>query len=175
MNGFAGKGVKSTKIPGRAARLAALSWLTVLLWTAPQPVWAASAQACNPNDPEQVRLQVSVSGMHTTKGDIAITIYPDEPSHFLDGAYKLARQHVAVTLPVTRACFAFSAPGYYAVALFGDENGNGHFDTNFLGVPIEGYGFSKNPTLYFGPPKLRQVRFAAHRGDNAVAVEMKYY
>ncbi len=136
---------------------------------------ATTAQTCNPNDSSQVRLQIDVSGMRTTKGVIAITIYPDDSAHFLDGAYKLARQHMPVTRPVTHACFAFTEPGNYAVALFGDENENGHFDTNFLGIPTEGYGFSNNPKLLLGPPKLNQVRFSAHRGDNAIAVQMKYY
>ena len=80
-----------------------------------------------------------------------------------------------VTLPVTTACFALTAPGYYAVALFHDENGDHHLNTNALGIPTEGYGFSNNPTLYFGPPDLGKVRFSLHPGDNAVAVRMKYY
>jgi hypothetical protein len=94
--------------------------------------------------------------MRSGRGNITITMYPDEPSHFLDGAYKVARQEVAVTLPVTSACFALPAPGYYAVALFHDENDDHHLNTNALGIPTEGYGFSNNPTLYFGPPHPRQ-------------------
>jgi uncharacterized protein (DUF2141 family) len=113
--------------------------------------------------------------MRSGKGNITITIYPDEPSHFLDGAYKVARQEVAVTLPVTSACFALPAPGYYAVALFHDENDDHHLNTNALGIPTEGYGFSNNPTLYFGPPDLGKVRFSLHPGDNPVAIRMKYY
>ena len=35
-------------------------------------------------------------------------------------------------------------PGIYAVAGFLDENDNGKFDTNFLGIPKEKYGFSND-------------------------------
>ncbi|HVJ55678.1 MAG TPA: DUF2141 domain-containing protein [Aliidongia sp.] len=154
--------------------LAALSSL-LLLASGYRQAHADASPACDPADPNQVRLQVSVSGMRSTAGNVTITIYPDEPDHFLDGAYKLARQIVPVVLPVTQACFAFTAPGYYAVALFHDENGNGHFDTTLLGVPAEGYGFSNNPTLYLGPPDLSKVRVALHAGDNPVAIKMKYY
>ena len=90
---------------------------------------------CNPADPNEVRLQVSVTGMRSTDGNVAITIYPDDPVHFLDGAYKVARQQVPVSLPVTHACFVVTAPGYYAVALFHDDNNSGHFDTTSLGLP----------------------------------------
>ena len=36
-------------------------------------------------------------------------------------------------------------------------------------------GFSRNPTLYVGPPELGQVRIEAHAGDNPIPVELKYY
>jgi len=120
-------------------------------------------------------LHITVSGMRSAQGNITITIYPDDSDHFLDGKYKIARQILPIVLPVTSACFVVPAPGYYAVALFHDENDNHHFDTSSLGIPTEGYGFSNNPTLYLGPPGLSRVRFAVHAGDNPVAVKMKYY
>jgi uncharacterized protein (DUF2141 family) len=139
-----------------------------------QAAYADSAAGCAATGPNQAPLQISVSGIRSAKGNITITIYPDEPSHFLDGAYKVARQQLPITLPVTNACFSLPVPGYYAVALFHDENDNHHLDTNALGVPTEGYGFSNNPTLYFGPPELSRVRFSLHSGDNPITVRMKY-
>lgn len=130
---------------------------------------------CDPANPAQVRLQVAVSGMRSGDGNMVVTIYPDDAAHFLDGKYKLARQTVPVTRPVTKLCFGFDKPGFYAVALFHDENANGHLDTNFLGIPTEGAGFSRNPTLYVGPPSLDQVRVEAHAGDNPIPVELKFY
>ena len=156
----------------RGVALIALGCLAVLAW---RPRDADAAAACNPADPGQVRLQVSVSGMRSAEGNVTITLYPDESSHFLNGAWKLARQILPVTLPVTRACFVAAAPGFYAVALFHDENNNHHFDTTVLGLPAEGFGFSNNPKLYVGPPGLGEVRFLAHPGDNPVVIRMKYY
>lgn len=164
-------------------KIAALGALYLLFSPAWQPALAQDKPAaqtkeqpvCKPDDPTQVRLQIDVTGMRSTAGNITITIYPDEPSHFLDGKYKLARQQLTVTSPVTHACFAMAGPGAYAVALFHDKNGNHHFDTNFLGIPTEAYGFSNNPTLYVGPPKLKQVRIIAHPGDNKIAVQLKHY
>lgn len=159
----------------RVFRRALLGGLILALSPMGQPARAADAPlACDAADAHQVRLQVSVSGMRSTDGNVTITIYPDDAAHFLDGAYKLARQAVPVTLPVTHACFAFAAAGFYAVALFHDENNNGHFDTTMLGLPAEGYGFSNNPTLYLGPPSLDKVRLSAHAGDNPIEVQLKY-
>ena len=113
--------------------------------------------------------------MRTTKGQIVITIYPNAQVGFLKGRYKLSEQRLPVVLPVTKACFVVPAPGYYAVALFGDVNDNDHFDLTALGVPAEGYGFSNNPHMYFGPPGIAKVRFPAHLGDNQINVRMQYY
>ncbi len=156
------------------AELARIGLLALALFGA-GPVLAEPAVPCDADDPHQVRLQVSVSGMRSTSGNVTVTIYPDDKTHFLDGAFKLARQSVPVTLPVTQLCFAFTTPGYYAVALFHDENANGHFDTTMLGVPDEGFGFSNNPKLYLGPPDLAKVRMAMHQGDNQIDIKIKYY
>jgi uncharacterized protein (DUF2141 family) len=158
-----------------AFKIAALGGLALSLWPAGQAAYADTTPPCNATEPNQVPLQISVSGMRSAKGNITITIYPDEPSHFLDGNYKVARQQLPVALPVTRACFILTAPGYYAVALFHDENDNHHFDTNWLGIPTEGYGFSNNPTLYFGPPDLSRVRLSVNPGDKPIAIQMNYY
>jgi len=153
----------------------ALTGLVLSMWFLSLPAQAEAASLCNPADPNQVRLQISVSGMRSAEGNVQITIYPDQPEHFLDGAYKLARREFPVTLPVTHACFAVAAPGYYAVALFHDANNNHHFDTTMIGLPAEGYGFSNNPKLYLSLPRLSRTRFATRAGDNPVAIQMKYY
>ncbi len=136
---------------------------------------AEPAHACKAGDPAPVRLDISVSGARSTKGNITIAIYPNDAKHFLDGKYKLARQALPVTLPVTHACFAFAEPGYYAVALFHDHDNSGKFKTTMLGLPAEGYGFSNNPKLVFGPPGIKRVRFKAHPGVNRVVVQMQHY
>ncbi len=136
---------------------------------------AFGAVPCDLANPAQTRLEISVSGMRTTKGRITISIYPDIADEFMKGPYKIGQLHLPVLLPVTRTCFVVPAPGFYGVALFGDELSNNHFETTGLGLPAEGYGFSNNPRLYFGPPGLARVRFRAHPGDNQVDIRMQYY
>ncbi len=156
-------------------RMKRLLWPTLLLGMVFRVAVASADVTCDPANPAQVRLQVSVSGMRTPKGQIVFTVYPDIKVGFLKGKYKLSEQRLLVALPVTHACFVLPKPGYYAVALFGDENDNDHFDLTALGIPAEGYGFSNNPRLYFGPPGIDQVLFPAHPGDNPVSVRMQYY
>ena len=64
-------------------------------------------------------------------------------------------------------------PGEYALALFHDENGNKKLDT-FLGIPREGYGFSRNPAVHFGPPRFQQARFEVSGGIARLSIRMQY-
>ena len=65
--------------------------------------------ACDTVAPNQGALRISVSGMRSAKGNVTITIYPDDAAHFLDGN-KVARQQLPTTLPATIACFVLPAP-----------------------------------------------------------------
>ncbi len=48
--------------------------------------------------------------------------------------------------------------GTYALAVIHDENDNGKLDT-FMGMPREGFGFSRNPGIGFGPPRFTSASF----------------
>jgi uncharacterized protein (DUF2141 family) len=61
----------------------------------------------------------------------------------------------------------------YAVAMIHDENGNGRLDT-FMAMPREGFGFSRNPAIRFGPPRFDSARFAVGGGAVAEQVKVKY-
>jgi uncharacterized protein (DUF2141 family) len=50
-------------------------------------------------------------------------------------------------------------PGKYAVRYYHDENQNMEMETNFVGKPLEGYGFSNNVTSKFGPPAFEKWLF----------------
>jgi len=64
-------------------------------------------------------------------------------------------------------------PGRYALSVIHDENGNGKLDT-WLGIPREGFGFSRNPTVRFGPPRFDRVRFDLGSGFTRQTVRMQY-
>ena len=46
--------------------------------------------------------------------------------------------------------------GRYAIKLYHDANANGKLDSNRLGIPTEGYGFSNNAGR-FGPPPFEKA------------------
>jgi len=51
------------------------------------------------------------------------------------------------------------APGTYALVVVHDENMNSKLDTNWLGVPKEGYGFSNEAKAFLGAPSFSAASF----------------
>jgi uncharacterized protein (DUF2141 family) len=58
----------------------------------------------------------------------------------------------SVTLPAV-------PPGDYGAQAFHDENSNDKVDQNFLGIPKEGVGFSRDAPIRLGPPKWAAAVF----------------
>lgn len=66
-------------------------------------------------------------------------------------------------------------PGRYAVALLHDENGNGKADRAAMMIPKEGFGFSRDAKVRFGPPRFGDAAFdVAPGGREALVITMRY-
>ena len=132
---------------------------------------AAETPACLGEGP--VRLTVDVTGVRSPDGEMAVTVYPDDPNRFLAPGGKLVRARVEARAPVTQACFNLPGPGAYAVAVIHDENDNAKLD-RFAGIPKEGFGFSRNPPLGFGPPPFHAAQFDVESDAAMQQVRMRY-
>ncbi|GAB0120003.1 hypothetical protein Acid7E03_40750 [Acidisoma sp. 7E03] len=120
------------------------------------------------------RLEMVVSPIHKLTGDITFTLYGDDPKRFLAHHGKIGLIRVPVTGPSATGCFAVSAPGTYAVAVYDDANGNHRFDLTLVGLPAEAWGFSNNPSLLLALPGFRQVAFTVAPGVNRIAIRLHY-
>ena len=147
--------------------------LAVLSMNAASPVHAAEAATCAATATGP-RLMVRITGALSTKGNLTITVYPDDADRFLAKGGKLLRARVPVGMPLTEACFAVPSAGSYAIAVYHDANDDHDFNRTFVGMPAEGYGFSNNPVTKLGLPNFKDVRFAATAGDNPVYIKLSY-
>ena len=64
-------------------------------------------------------------------------------------------------------------PGKYAVRYYHDENQSMEMETNFVGKPLEGYGFSNNVTAKFGPPAFEKWLFEL-KNDMKISLKPVY-
>ena len=63
--------------------------------------------------------------------------------------------------------------GRYAVSVLHDENGNGKPDMAVM-IPREGFGFSRNPVVRFGPPAFARAAFAVGPDNQRQTIRMRY-
>ncbi len=63
--------------------------------------------------------------------------------------------------------------GYYALSVIHDLNENREFDSNFLGIPIEPFGFSNNARNRFGPVSYSSARFEVGLDPVEQVIEVK--
>ena len=129
-----------------------------------------SAAATSSDNPA---LELSVSGLRNTKGLVVVCLTAN-PKAFPD-CRKDASAHTRLVAAAyaKNIHFAGVEPGTYAVSLIHDENGNGKLDVAVM-IPNEGFGFSRNPVVTFGPPKFRNASFLVGNGDTAQSVKVKY-
>jgi uncharacterized protein (DUF2141 family) len=119
------------------------------------------------------RLDVSADDLRSAKGvlQICLTADPDKFPGCVDDANAVTRTVAAAKGGVR---FDGLRPGTYAVSVIHDENGNKKLDT-FAGIPREGFGFSRNPAIRFGPPKFAAARFAVAGNDAEMQqIKMRY-
>lgn len=122
---------------------------------------------------EPSSLEVSITGMRSLKGNVLICLTANARAFPNCAADALARKLIVPAAKAGSVHFADLAPGLYAIALIHDENANGKLDTAMM-IPREGFGFSMNPAIAFGPPKFAAARFGIGPGETAQSVKMKY-
>ena len=66
-------------------------------------------------------------------------------------------------------------PGRYAIALLHDENDNGKADRAMMMIPTEGFGFSRDAKVRFGPPRFGDAAFEVAAGTTEkIVIRMRY-
>ena len=156
---------------GSGTRSAAL--ISGLALLAVSPASGVVAKQAAPNPAITATLDISVSGLRSTKGDVLVCLSAN-PRHFPDCRKDSAARKIKVAashankLQITKV-----VPGTYAVALIHDENANGKMDMSLF-LPREGFGFSRNPKIGMGPPKFKSAQFTVGGDDQNYTVEMKY-
>lgn len=117
-------------------------------------------------------IEVRIEKLRNRKGVLHLCL-TREPAHFPD--CRSDPRAVTRTAPATTGPIRITglAPGGYALAIFHDENRNRKLDM-LIGIPREGFGFSRNPVVRFGAPKFRQVRIDLRAGFTRETVRMQY-
>ena len=104
----------------------------------------------------EAQLVVVVKNIQEIKGNIIYGIY-DKAEYFLS----YDKQFMVDTIPVTgnnqKLIFDSIPPGIYGISLFQDLNSDGEMEKNFIGYPLEPFGFSQNIRPVFRAPRFKDA------------------
>ena len=115
-------------------------------------------------------LTVEIKGLGSANGKVLIALY-DKADGWMKRGLKTGGT-VAQKEGVTYE-FKDLPMGEYAISIHHDENGNGKFDTNPVGMPIEPYGFSNDAMGNFGPPTFEQAKFKLDADKKTITLNLK--
>lgn len=116
-------------------------------------------------------LIVEVKSIPNSKGNIFIGLFRPKDEFPVFG-----KQYIGKIIPVSGGKLSYSfnelAEGKYAVAVFHDENKNGKLDKNYLGIPVEAYGFSNNARRTFSAPSFEEAEINV-KSDVIISISLK--
>jgi uncharacterized protein (DUF2141 family) len=142
-------------VPGSMIRLVLL--MLVLAWPA----------AAEPGV-----LEVTVTGIRNSNGHVLVAVC--DRKTFLSPTCAYHGRASAQPGPVVVRITGIPA-GVYAVEAYHDENDNKQLDRNFIGMPKEGMGFSRDAPMRFGPPDFADAAVTVPANGGAVSFEMRYF
>ncbi len=115
-------------------------------------------------------LKIDISNIKEAKGEIIIGIFNSE-SGFLTKGKEFKSKVVKVEGNIVHCEFNDLPDGNYAVAVFHDENMDKKFNTNFMGLPKEAYGFSNNFKPIISKPKFSDTKFSLN-ADKKITIKL---
>ncbi|MEI6950056.1 DUF2141 domain-containing protein [Paraflavisolibacter sp. H34] len=119
----------------------------------------------------QGRVAARVTGFASDKGVCRACLFTSEAS-YAKGTDPFRCVQVAVAGREATVQFENLPDGRYALALFHDANNNNRMDKNFLGIPREGYGASRNQLPFAAAPGFKENAFDV-AGTATVRLEIR--
>lgn len=128
-----------------------------------------------PQTPSCPGIHVTILNIRNGNGTVDCALF-DAPNGFPVDVLRSAMRLVTMKVPDTEARCDFEdiPSGTYALVVLHDENMNGKIDTNWLGVPKEGYGFSNEAKASIRAPSFSDAAFAYDGQTLHLSIRLHY-
>jgi len=100
----------------------------------------------------QSSLTIEIVNLESNKGVVIVDLLDTNEETVMD-------QTSEITDNTCTIVFKDLDDGSYAIRYFHDENNNEELDTNFIGIPKEGFGFSNDAMGKFAPKDFSEWLF----------------
>lgn len=119
-------------------------------------------------------LTIDVDGLRNRKGQVCLNVFAKSAGFPTKTANAVQSQCIKITDAPLKVTLRLQ-PGIYAVAVLHDENNDRRANRNFLGIPREGFGFSRNPAIRFGAPKFTASAVLLMGSSTNIKIQLKYF
>ncbi len=148
--------------------------ILILLVSAGMSLGAHNQEPANRCPSWGTPIHVHIHGIRNANGTMKAVLYGPDPETFLVKGKKADKEREPAEKGSMTLCVSARESGPYAVVVYHDENDNHKFDRNWIGLPLEGFGVSKNPTLFLAPPNFEEAAFEVNGDLTHVELEVKY-
>ncbi|RQO66398.1 hypothetical protein DBR43_29720 [Pedobacter sp. KBW06] len=121
---------------------------------------------------QQGQLKITVPNVNKIEGKIQVSLY-NTKDRFIRKGQEYKSQTRKVNSNSETFIFKDLPVGTYAVALYHDENSDGKCNTNLIGIPKEGYGFSQNFKPSLSAPKFDDAKFKLEK-ETEIIIKLIY-
>jgi uncharacterized protein (DUF2141 family) len=118
-------------------------------------------------------IEAHVAKLRNNQGQVICTLFAQSdkfPDH--------SRKGMTIAVPIQNqqaTCnFANIQYGDYAIVAYHDENHDGNFNQDWLGMPQEGFGFSGNPGI-LKKPTFNYARFNVAQPRVQITIKLNYW
>jgi len=107
----------------------------------------------------QAKIVVNITNIKNDKGVCRTCLFNNSSAFSGESGQPVQCLSITVKNKTAQASFENITAGNYAVMVFHDANSNNKIDRNFLGIPKEGYGASKNILPFASAPSFNENMF----------------
>ncbi len=120
-------------------------------------------------------LEVCITNIRNTKGQLCVAIFTNDQDFKAEIPFWEKQYTKADVDNKTFRIVIQIPPGIYGMSVLDDENSDGKMKYNFVGLPLEGFGFSNYKHKGIRKPRFKQFSFNIEINQKKlIEVEMTY-
>ncbi len=122
------------------------------------------------------KVELNIQNLSCAEGFICIAVFTSDKEFKTEKPFYESKIYKNKNICDTVKTVINLPPGKYGISVLHDENLNGKMDYNFLGVPLEGFGFSNYYQKGLRKPSFDNFCFYLKKNENLkIDLIMKYF
>ncbi|MDB4986313.1 MAG: hypothetical protein JWN04_1491, partial [Myxococcaceae bacterium] len=111
------------------------------------------------------RIELKITGLRSSRGQVFVALFLSDKKFPGTPPPGTLSRNAKIVNQVAEVQFESVPPGEFAITVFHDEDGDGELRTNFIGIPKEGIGFSRDARARIGAPNYDDAKLMLRPGQ----------